>query len=55
MSDKDQVTPEGEEIAASNTPKQAKVGVKDEGHDVTTAGGIVMSGLIADLADGDHK
>ena len=54
MSDKDQVAPEGEETA-SNAPKQAKVGVKDEGQDVTTAGGIVISGLIADLADGDHK
>ena len=55
MSDKDQVAPEGEETVAANAPKQARVGVKDEGQDVTTAGGIVMSGLIADLADGDHK
>ena len=53
MSDKDEVV--GEAETAQNAPKQAKVGVKDEGHDVTTAGGIVMSGLIADLADGDKK
>lgn len=53
MSDKDEVV--GEAETAKKAPQQAKVGVKDEGQDVTTAGGIVMSGLIADLADGDHK
>ncbi len=53
MSDQDKNAPETEE--AKPAPQQAKVGVKDQGHDVTTAGGIVMSGLIADLADGDHK
>lgn len=52
MSDKEEVVGEAE---AKPAPQQAKVGVKDEGQDVTTAGGIVMSGLIADLADGDHK
>jgi len=31
----------------------AKVGVRDRGHVVATAGGISMGGLIADLADGD--
>jgi hypothetical protein len=53
MSDKDEVKPETEDT--SKDPKIAKVGVKDEGHDVMTAGGIIMNGLIADLADGDHK
>lgn len=51
MSD-EQAKPEGEEKKA---PPVAKVGVKDEGHEVQTAGGIVMSGMIADLADGDKK
>lgn len=31
----------------------AKVGVKDEGHNVTTAGGQRVDGRIADIADGD--
>ena len=53
MSDKEEVV--GEAETAKPAPQVAKVGVKDEGHDVMTAGGIVMSGLIADLADGDHK
>ena len=34
-------------------PHVAKPGVKDRGHDVTGAGGERMSGLIADIADGD--
>lgn len=53
MSDKDEVKPETED--AKTEPQVAKVGVKDQGHDVMTAGGIIMNGLIADLADGDHK
>ena len=51
MSDNEEA-PAAEE---TTTPPVAKVGVKDQGHDVTTAGGIIMNGLIADLADGDHK
>jgi hypothetical protein len=54
MSDEDKNVPAATEEEGTG-PKIAKVGVKDEGHDVMTAGGIVMSGLIADLADGDHK
>ena len=34
-------------------PHVAKPGVKDRGHDVTGAGGERISGLIADIADGD--
>lgn len=33
--------------------RQARPGVKDDGDIVTTAGGELMSGLIADIADGD--
>ena len=33
--------------------RQARPGVKDDGEIVTTAGGELMSGLIADIADGD--
>lgn len=33
--------------------RQARPGVKDEGEIVTGAGGEMMSGLIADIADGD--
>jgi hypothetical protein len=33
--------------------RQGRPGVKDEGDIVTTAGGELMSGLIADIADGD--
>jgi len=34
-------------------PHPAKVGVKDEGHNVTTGGGERVDGRIADIADGD--
>jgi hypothetical protein len=34
--------------------RQARPGVKDEGEIVTTAGGELMSGIIADIADGDR-
>lgn len=33
--------------------RQARPGVKDDGEIVTSAGGELMSGLIADIADGD--
>ena len=33
--------------------RQARPGVKDDGDIVSTAGGELMSGLIADIADGD--
>ncbi|MBX7247763.1 MAG: hypothetical protein K1X35_01785 [Caulobacteraceae bacterium] len=33
--------------------RQGRPGVKDDGDIVTTAGGELMSGLIADIADGD--
>ena len=33
--------------------RQARPCVKDDGDIVTTAGGELMSGLIADIADGD--
>lgn len=33
--------------------QQAKVGVKDRGTIVTTAGGEPMSGTLADITDGD--
>jgi len=41
---------------APEEPKShpAKVGVKDEGEDVTTAGGERVDGRIADIADGDR-
>ena len=52
MSDQDK-NPQTEEQAAEPALRQAKVGVKDEGDIVTTAGGERMSGLIADIADGD--
>ena len=46
------------EDAAPETPEpadanKAKVGVKDKGHDVHTALDQPVSGLIADIADGD--
>ena len=34
--------------------RQARPGVKDDGEIVTTAGGELMSGIIADIADGDR-
>lgn len=33
--------------------RQGRPGVKDDGEIVSTAGGELMSGLIADIADGD--
>jgi hypothetical protein len=33
--------------------RQGRPGVKDDGDIVSTAGGELMSGLIADIADGD--
>jgi hypothetical protein len=41
--------PPGEE----EPPHQAKVGVVDAGHNVTTALNEPVNGLLADLADGD--
>lgn len=39
--------------AAADTIRTAQPGVKDTGDTVTGAGGELMSGLIADIADGD--
>lgn len=44
-------TPEPDPIEGEH--RQARPGVKDEGDIVTTAGGEIMSGLVADIADGD--
>jgi len=58
MTDKpeDQKTPEAatEVDPITGEHRQARPGVKDEGEFVTTAGGELMSGLIADIADGDR-
>jgi len=53
MSEQDKNPQTEAEQAAEPTLRQAKPGVKDEGDTVTTAGGVTMSGLIADIADGD--
>lgn len=52
MSDQDN-TPADETTADTSQPQQAKVGVKDRGTIVTTAGGEMMSGTLADITDGD--
>lgn len=44
-------TPEPDPLEGEH--RQARPGVKDEGEIVTSAGGEKMSGLIADIADGD--
>ena len=47
-------TPENEAPEAEpEAPHPAKVGVVDRGHNVTGFGGEPISGMIADLADGD--
>jgi len=46
-------TPETDVDPITGEHRQARPGVKDEGDIVTTAGGEMMSGLIADIADGD--
>lgn len=46
-------SPETEVDPITGEHRQARPGVKDEGDIVTTAGGETMSGLIADIADGD--
>ncbi|HEY5106979.1 MAG TPA: hypothetical protein VII73_09450 [Caulobacteraceae bacterium] len=45
--------PETAKTDPADQPHVAKPGVKDRGHDVTGAGGERISGLIADIADGD--
>ncbi len=50
MADQDDTTPTEPKPAE---PHVAKPGVKDAGEIVTGAGGELMSGLIADIADGD--
>ena len=45
--------PESDVDPIDGEHRQARPGVKDDGEIVTTAGGELMSGLIADIADGD--
>ena len=49
MSTPEDTAPEAE----PEVPHVAKVGVVDRGHNVTGFGGEPISGMIADLADGD--
>ena len=51
MSTPEDKAPEAE--AETEAPHPAKVGVVDRGHNVTGFGGEKISGMIADLADGD--
>lgn len=37
----------------TETPHVAKVGVRDAGHNVTSAANEPINGVIADIADGD--
>lgn len=56
MTDKTENKNEVPEIEADpilGEHRQARPGVKDDGEIVTSAGGELMSGLIADIADGD--
>jgi len=53
MSEQDKTQTPETEAKAEEAVRVAKPGVIDEGHTVTGAGGERMSGLIADIADGD--
>ena len=46
-------TPEETPEVEIEAPHVAKVGVVDKGHNVTGFGGEPISGMLADLADGD--
>ena len=46
-------TPPETETPETEAPHVAKVGVIDTGHNVTSAAGEPINGLLADLADGD--
>jgi hypothetical protein len=46
-------TPPENETPEVEAPHVAKVGVIDTGHNVTSAAGEPINGLLADLADGD--
>jgi hypothetical protein len=54
----DPTTPEAQpdqpEKPAEEELHQAKRGVKDAGHIVTSAGGEPIEGIIADITDGDR-
>ena len=54
MADDKDKAPEAPKAAEHAPPHPAKVGVKDEGEDVTTAAGERVDGRIADIADGDR-
>jgi hypothetical protein len=46
--------PEDSHVEAEvEAPHVAKVGIIDTGHNVTSAAGEPINGLLADLADGD--
>lgn len=54
MADKDPTETPAPEASAEKTAMRAgRPGVIDDGDIVSTAGGEPMSGLIADIADGD--
>ena len=46
-------TPPEDATPETETPHAAKVGVKDTGHNVTSAADEPINGLLADIADGD--
>lgn len=46
-------TPPEDDTPETEAPHVAKVGVIDTGHNVTSAAGEPINGLLADIADGD--
>jgi hypothetical protein len=53
MADEKEKAPEA--ATEEHHPHPAKVGVKDEGEEVTTGLGERVDGQIADIADGDRR